>query len=179
MVHVPSKCTQPIKMHPHQSTPLPLPQIFFSLYPLNQSFNFLLPTNTPILLIISYPMIYISSKTSDNSMSNCLFYALSCFAYNTPMTTAINMFLPLFKSSYRPLSNYMCPVQMRPAVQNATRIQCWIQGIKYSAFGTCGGNCKVDIYMLIYLYLFLFTQFLLESKYTQLQHSSRVKTRTL
>ena len=133
MVHVPSKCTQPIKMHPHQSTPLPLPQIFFSLYPLNQSFNFLLPTNTPILLIISYPMIYISSKTSDNSMSNCLFYALSCFAYNTPMTTAINMFLPPFESSYRPLSNYMCPVQMRPAVQNAMWILCWIQGIKYSS----------------------------------------------
>ena len=121
MVHVSSKCAQPIKMRPPQSTPLP--QIFFSLYHLNQSFNFLSPTNTLILHIISYLMIYISSQKSDNSMSNCLFYDLSCFAYNTPTTTAINMFLPPFESCYRPLSNNMCPVQMRPAVQNATRIQ--------------------------------------------------------
>ena len=70
MVHVSSKCAQPIKMRPPQSTPLP--QIFFSLYHLNQSFNFLLPTSTLILLIISYLMIYILSQTSDNSMSNCL-----------------------------------------------------------------------------------------------------------
>ena len=118
-------------MRPHQSTPLP--QIFFSLYLLNQSFNFLSPTDTLILLIISYSMIYISSQTTHNSMRNCLFYAFSCFAYNTSTTTAINMFLPPFESSYRPLSNDICPVQMSPAIQNAMQIQCWIQGIKYSA----------------------------------------------
>ena len=76
-----------------------------------------------ILLIISYPMIYISSQTTHNSMSNSLFNAFSCFAYNKPTTTAINTFLPPFETSHQPLSNDMSPVQMRPAVQNAKRIQ--------------------------------------------------------
>ena len=121
MVYVSSNCAQPIKMRTHQSTSLP--QIFFSLYRLNQSFNFLSPTNSLILFFISYPMIYISFQASDNPMSNFMFYAFSCFAYNKPMTTAINMFLPPFESSHQPLSNNMCPVQMRTAVQNAKRIQ--------------------------------------------------------
>ena len=121
MAYVPSKCAQPIKMRPHQSTSLP--QIIFSLYRLNQSFNFLLPTNSLILLCISYPMIYILFQTTHNSMSNLLFYAFSCFAYNKPTTTAINTFLPPFESSHRSRSNDMCPVQMRPAVQNAMQIQ--------------------------------------------------------
>ena len=121
MVYVSSKCAHPIKMRPHQSTSLP--QIFFSPYRLNQSINFLSPTNTLILLIISYPMIYISSQTTHNSMSNSLFNAFSCFAYNKPTTTAINTFLPPFETSHQPLSNDMSPVQMRPAVQNAKRIQ--------------------------------------------------------
>ena len=98
IVHVSSKCAQPIKMHTHQSTSLP--QIFFSLYHLDQSFNSLLPTKSLIIIFISYPMIYISFQTTHNSMSNSLFNAFSCFAYNTPTTTAINMFLPPFESSH-------------------------------------------------------------------------------
>ena len=56
-------------------------------------------------------------------MSNSLFNAFSSFAHNKPTTTAINTFLPPFETSHQPLFDNMSPVQMRPAVQNAKRIQ--------------------------------------------------------
>ena len=118
----------PIQMRPaikNAHTPVHSPSSNLLVSILSQPIIiFVLAKRNSYLLINSYPKIYVSSQTSNNSMSNCLFYDLSCFAYNTPTTTAINMFLPPFKSSYRPFFNNMCPVQMRPAVQNATRIQC-------------------------------------------------------
>ena len=115
-----------IKMRPankNAPTPVHFPSsnLLFSIS--SQPINFFSPTNTLIVLIISYLIIYISSQTTHNSMSNSLFNAFSSFAYNKPTTTAINTFLPPFESSHQPLSNDMFPVQMRPAVQNAKRIQ--------------------------------------------------------
>ena len=103
----------------------------FPLYHLNQSFNFLAPTNNLIVPINSYHAIYILFQTNENSWTNCYFYILPCFTHRATETTAINMYSTPLECSHQALSNGIYIVHMRPAVKNATRIEHLNPGKKY------------------------------------------------